>query len=56
MNKNTFEFSLEAEEMHSGAAEHEERAEVLAEMARQEAFDRQFTEWNGNSDGSAGLD
>jgi hypothetical protein len=36
MNKNTFEFSLEAEEMHAGAAEYAEREAVLAEMARED--------------------
>ena len=36
MNKNTFEFSLEAEEMHAGAAEYAERAEVLATLARED--------------------
>ena len=34
-------FSYEAEEMHAGAAEADERAEVLAELNSREAMDKQ---------------
>jgi hypothetical protein len=36
MNKNNMTFTDEANEMHAGAAEYEERAEVLAMLAKED--------------------